>query len=143
MTAWVMDSSVLIEVCAGTVIGQRILSDVVAGAAGNTISMVTPGDADVEVAGVFAALARKGRITAEQADRALAVLASLPLSREMPAELTPSAWRYRHNIRLADAFFAALADRDGSTLATCDAKLAAACGQQGAWPIRLYPTTVT
>ena len=138
-----MDSSALIEVCAGTGTGQRILSDVVAGAAGDTISMVTPGHADVEVAGVFAALARKGRITAEQADKALAVLASLPLGREMPAELTHMAWGYRHNLRLADAFFAALAGRDDSTLATCDAKLASACDQLWQRPVRLYPTTTT
>lgn len=81
----------------------------------------------VEVASALGRLERAGAVGTDDAARALDDAAALP---QRVQSLTPAlvrrAWILRPSLRLADAFYVALAERDGAVLVTTDGRLARA-----------------
>lgn len=89
--------------------------------------VIAPPHQLVEVASALARLERAGAVGADDAARALDDAAALPQRVE---PLTPALVRRAHalraSIRVADAFYVALAERDDAVLLTTDARLARA-----------------
>lgn len=118
-SVWVMDSSAVIELLLGTAAGATVAGHI------GVAELVAPAHVDVEVVGVVGQLARKGIISGAAADQAVAALAGMPLRRVLPVDLIAGAWERRHNLRAADAFFAATSDELDGPVVTLDAGLAA------------------
>ncbi|GGL02518.1 type II toxin-antitoxin system VapC family toxin [Mangrovihabitans endophyticus] len=80
----------------------------------------------VEVFSVMRGLALGGKLTDEQASRAVARLPRLGVETVQVDELLPRMWQMKANISAYDAAYVALAERRGLTLVTADARLARA-----------------
>lgn len=80
----------------------------------------------VEVFSVMRGLALGGRITAEQASRAVDRIMRLGVDTVPVDDLLPRMWQLKANISAYDAAYVALAERHGLTLVTADARLARA-----------------
>jgi predicted nucleic acid-binding protein len=81
-----------------------------------------------------------GALTADEAEDARAVFASLPVHREDVTEIADEAWRVAEELGLAktyDAEFLALARLRGAPLVTADVSCAAAQTGSGSSWIRL------
>jgi predicted nucleic acid-binding protein len=84
-----------------------------------------------EVSNVLLTAERRGRISAADADRALALLLALPIRlRDAPAATVLALGR-RHGLTSYDAAYLALALDAGTPLATRDAALAEAARREG------------
>lgn len=85
---------------------------------------------DIEVAHALRRLALGNRISAVQADEALADLVAARVSRYPHAPLLPRIWELRHNMTAYDAAYVALAEALDAPLITTDAHLARAPGHR-------------
>lgn len=117
----VLDASALVEV----VLALRHRDWVLDHLAGDGVS--APPHQLVEVASALARLERAGVIGPDDAARALDDAAALP---QRVDALTPAlvkrAYALRGSIRVADAFYVALAEREDAVLLTTDGRLARA-----------------
>lgn len=110
----VLDASALIDVL---VFGVGI---------GEPRDIHVPAHFDSEVLSGLGRLARAGVASDQAVARHLTAVADAPFIRHPVTDLLVSAWDLRHNLRLADALYVALAERLGMSLLTTDAGLAAA-----------------
>ncbi|GAB3816281.1 type II toxin-antitoxin system VapC family toxin [Micromonospora zhanjiangensis] len=78
----------------------------------------------VEVFSALRGLALGGKITDEQASRAVGRLTRLGVDTVPVDDLLPRMWQLRAGISAYDAAYVALAERRGLTLVTADARLA-------------------
>ncbi len=80
----------------------------------------------VEVFSVIRGLALGGKLTNEQASRAVSRVTRLGVDTVPVDDLLPRMWQLRANISAYDAAYVALAERLSLTLVTADARLARA-----------------
>lgn len=82
---------------------------------------------------VISALSRqqRGGVSASSVSAAVETFARLPLVQHASAGLVADAWSLRENLRIADAFYVALARELGAALVTSDARLGRAVRQLG------------
>ncbi len=85
-----------------------------------------PAHVDVEVVSALARLARASVITKAAARRALTVFGEAPLTRHDVASLVPDAWGRSAQLRVADAFYVALAASLELSVLTLDVRMARA-----------------
>jgi predicted nucleic acid-binding protein len=90
--------------------------------------LTAPALVDIEVISALRGLARRGRISADRAERALRDLAALPLIRADHSRLALRIWELRDNLSACDAAYVALGESLGTTLLTADERLARAPG---------------
>ncbi|WP_419947370.1 type II toxin-antitoxin system VapC family toxin [Candidatus Poriferisodalis sp.] len=88
-----------------------------------------PAHLDAEVLSAIGRHHRADLLSAEEASLRLGLLQRMPIQRHHLPALLPDAWGYRHNLRLADALYAALADRLGIPILSTDRRLVAAVPQ--------------
>ena len=81
---------------------------------------------DAEVLSAMARLERAGTIDRADADAAVDVLESMPVTRVRHEVLNQRAWQLRDRVRIADGFYVACGELFTSPLLTCDARLARA-----------------
>ena len=117
----VLDASALVEVVLGLQHRDWVLGHLEDG------DVRAPPHQMVEVASALGRLERSGAVGAGDAARALDDAVALP---QRVQALTPAlvrrAWTLRSSLRLADAVYVALAERDGAVLVTTDGRLARA-----------------
>lgn len=114
----VVDASVLVSALVdrgrvGAACTARLASD----------DLAAPSLIDVEVLSAIRGLARAGRITEREGDRATESLRIFPIDRVTHTELIARAWALRHNVSAYDAVYLALAERLGASFVTGDAGL--------------------
>ena len=85
-----------------------------------------PSLVDSEVLSALARLERAGVLTGAEATHALGAWSRVPCQRVPSEFLLQDAWSRRAALRVSDAQYVALADRLGTPLLTCDARLARA-----------------
>jgi predicted nucleic acid-binding protein len=85
--------------------------------------IVVPHLVDVEAVSAVRQLAAAGLVDAHGAAEFLEALGGFQAERVPHAELLQRAWELRHNFTAYDAVYIALAEANGATLLTCDAKL--------------------
>ena len=91
-----------------------------------------PAHAPTEVLRTLRRFEMAGKLTAAQADRAVAEVSLASLRYAGPDEpMLTSMWRLRHNVRLYDAPYVVLAAMHGCPLVTLDQRLAAAARAAG------------
>jgi len=98
---------------------------------------VAPELLDVEVVSALRGLVRGAKLPAEDAARALALLASMPITRASHGRLIARVWSLRDNLTAYDATYVALAESLEATLVTRDARIAAAPGLR--CPVEVLP----
>lgn len=86
-------------------------------------TLIAPELIDLEVYSAFARFERAGSLTAAQVATALAKYESFPLDRVSHRNINETAWQLRGQLRMADAYFAALTQLLGVVLLTTDVKL--------------------
>lgn len=85
-----------------------------------------PAHLDIEVLSALGRLHRAGQLSATQVSRLLEAFKRIIVRRHLLDSLLASAWNYRHNLRLADALYAALSDQLAVPIVTIDRGLVAA-----------------
>lgn len=90
---------------------------------GRSESLIVPHLLDVEVASALRRVTTTKRIDSYVAEQLLTELAVLPAERYPHTPLLSRIWELRQNFTAYDATYVALAERTGSVLYTCDAKL--------------------
>lgn len=118
----VIDASAVVEVVRAAPATDSIREHVLGA------DLVAPAILDLEVLSALRRLERAGEIRAERAAEAVADLASFAARRIPTTVLAEAAWAMRHSLRIADAFYVALARTLGADLVTLDARLAGAPG---------------
>lgn len=83
-----------------------------------------PAHLDAEVLSALGRLQRAGHLDEETVTTLISSLRSAPITRHHLPELLISAWELRHNLRLVDGFYVALAETLDALLITTDASLA-------------------
>lgn len=101
-------------------------------------AVVAPELIDAEVLSALARRERRGETSAEDAARAVRMLARSPITRISHRGLLADAWRRRGNLSLYDALYVALASRLGGRLLTTDRRLASTPGLDV--PVTLLPS---
>jgi predicted nucleic acid-binding protein len=84
----------------------------------------------VEVTNILRRAAARGEISTDVASMALADLLDLRVELFPFAPFAPRVWELRDNVTSYDAWYVALAESIGSSLATLDHRLAQAAGPQ-------------
>lgn len=92
------------------------------------IDGVAPALLDAEVLHAITRYVRRGEMSDERAEQALALLGAADIDRFPIAPLVSDAWALRNNVSSYDAFYIALARSLGCPLITCDRALARAPG---------------
>lgn len=119
MTPVVIDASAGVEILANTARGRRLARLLPTDAVG-----WVPEHFYVEVAGVVRHQTVVARtLTEEGAATVLRRLDRWHLRRAQPGPLITAAWRFRHNMTMADAAYVALAAELGGALLTDDHRL--------------------
>ena len=85
-----------------------------------------PAHLDAEVLSAIGRHHRAGALSADAVSLRLGILQRMPIQRHQLAPLLSDAWNYRKNLRLADALYAALADRLHIPILSTDRRLVAA-----------------
>lgn len=123
----VLDASVLVELVLGTPRGRSLAERI----EDPEVSLHTPHLADVEVAQVLRRYVREGGLEEEAGRAGLEVMSLLDLERHSHEPLLERVWALRANLTAYDAVYVALAEALGTTLLTCDGRLARAPGLRG------------
>jgi predicted nucleic acid-binding protein len=119
VTPVVIDASAGVEILANTAHGRRLARLLPTDAVG-----WVPEHFYVEVAGVVRHQTVVARtLTEEAAATVLGRLERWHLRRAQPGPLITAAWRFRHNMTMADAVYVALAAELGGALLTDDHRL--------------------
>lgn len=119
----VVDASVLVDLVARTedrfsAVRERLRRTV----------MHAPAHLDAEVLSALGRLQRAGVLTLAQVEAALQEFRQAPIARHELSPLLNGAWARRDDLRLADALYVEMADKEGFVLLTTDQRLARA------WP---------
>ena len=120
MQSIVIDASAVVEILRGGSARAAIKAHVV------QADVAAPAILDLEVLSALRRLERAGEIESERASEAVGDLAQLRARRVPVAELAEAAWKLRGSLRIADAFYVALARMLGAQLLTLDSRLAGA-----------------
>ncbi len=113
----VVDASAVVDI----LVGSRRASQLIAAIRDDPL--IAPELIDVEVCSALARLERTSTLTRMQADEAFELFRELPLQRVSHQDLRRDAWRLRHAVRLADAFYLACAIALDTPLLTVDERL--------------------
>jgi predicted nucleic acid-binding protein len=116
----VVDASAMVDALAGTPVGPAVTTRL------RNCTLHAPAHFDAEVVSALGRLQRAGALSARQVGLRLQRLETAPIQRHQLAPLLRGAWRRRHNLRLADALYAQLADDLGAPLVTTDTGLSIA-----------------
>lgn len=114
----VLDTSALVEFLIGA---DELAERVRSAAAGDVLA--APHAVDLEVASALRGLVHGRKLPADEARRALELLAAMGVRRFAHAPLLPRIWELRHNLWPYDAAYVALAETLRTTLVTVDTKL--------------------
>jgi predicted nucleic acid-binding protein len=120
----VLDASALLELLLGTRLGRAVAARI----ADPEVSLHVPHLVDVEVAQALRRYVREGDLDADSAAEAVEDLSALDLERHSHEPLLGRVWALRDNLTAYDAVYVALAEALGTTLVTCDRRLARAPG---------------
>ena len=120
----VLDASAAVDWLLQTPAGQRIEQRIYA----RNDTLHTVHLLDVEFAQVMRRLVRKGTLTPNRAEEAVADLIALRVTRYAHALLLNRIWRLMQNLSAYDAAYVALAEELKAPLITRDQRLAAAHG---------------
>ena len=120
----VLDASAVIELLLGTELGRAVAARVSDPAA----DLSAPHLLDVEVAQALRRYVRDRALTPREAAAALDDLRALDIERHGHEALLDRVWALRDNLTAYDAVYVALAEALGTTLVTCDGKLARSPG---------------
>ncbi len=116
--ALVVDASALIDVIIPTERGDAVAAKI------NGQVLHAPAHVDVEILSALGRLERAGVLPAEQVADLLDLVRRMPLTRHALPGLLGAAWSRRHDTRLTDALYVALAEQLDLPLVTTDARLA-------------------
>jgi len=116
----VVDASALVDVLVGTARAAAV-RERLQGAVWHA-----PAHLDAEVLSALGRLSRAGHLQQAEVDERLALLASMPLHRQLLPPLLPGAWARRIDLRLVDALYVELAAQLQAPLVTTDQRLARA-----------------
>ncbi len=117
----VLDASALVDLLVGSARGEEVHRRLRAAE-----TLAAPELVTVETASALHRLARAGVLTEADADRGLSALAGLPIRAVPHAAVLEAAWALRHAVRIADAFYLAVAKGLDAPLLTTDARLSRA-----------------
>ncbi len=120
----VLDASAVIELLLGTALGREVAERV----SDPAVDLHAPHLLDVEVAQVLRRYVRERWLTPREATAALDDLRALDVERHGHEALLDRVWALRDNMTAYDAVYVALAEALGTTLLTCDRKVAQAPG---------------
>ncbi len=120
----VLDASAVVELLLNTKTG-RVVAERLADPA---IDLHAPHLLDVEVTQVLRRYVRDGTLTPREAAATLVDLRALDIERYGHEALLDRVWALRENLTAYDAVYVALAEALGTTLLTCDRRLARAPG---------------
>jgi predicted nucleic acid-binding protein len=113
----VVDASAVIDILIGSPRSPRLISAI------RDDSLMAPELIDVEVCSALARLERTSILTRDQSNEAFELFMELPLQRISHRDLRGDAWRLRHAVRIADAFYLACAVALDAPLLTMDERL--------------------
>ena len=82
-----------------------------------------PAHLDAEVLSALGRQSRAGTLEEDDVEAMLATLEEAPIERHPVAGLLVGAWSRRHRLRLADALYVELAEREALPLVTTDRRL--------------------
>jgi len=116
----IVDASAMVDLLVGTS-RARFVADRLRGR-----ELHAPSHFDAEVLSAIGRIHRAGHLSARQGKARLERLASAPIERHLLADLVADAWARRHELRLVDGLYAALADSLGFPIVTTDTGFAAA-----------------
>jgi predicted nucleic acid-binding protein len=123
MTAMVVDASSIVDLVRADRRAERT-RERVRGARLHAPDLVT-----LEVVSALSRQQRDG-IPESSVSAAVELFLRLPLVQHASADLVTDAWSLRKNLRIADAFYVALAREIGAALVTSDARLGRAVRQR-------------
>ena len=116
----VLDASAMVDLLLRTPVGEAV---------GQTLRATTlhaPPHFDVEVLSALARLHQAGHLTEAQVEQRLEQLRGAPIERHTAADLIEPAWALRHNVRITDGVYLALAAALDTRVITTDQALARA-----------------
>jgi len=116
----IVDASAMVDLLVGSPVADAVNGRL------RAHELHAPGHFDAEVLSALGRLHRAGHLTDRQATTRLDRLAAAPVQRHALPPLVAGAWRLRHNLRLVDALYVALANRLDGPIVTTDAGMAAA-----------------
>jgi predicted nucleic acid-binding protein len=114
----VIDASAMVDLLLRNPVGDAV------GRAITTTTLHAPPHFDVEVLSALARLQRAGQLSDLDVERRLRQLGIAPIERHTGAGLLEPAWAMRHNVRITDGVYLALADALGTQVLTTDRALA-------------------
>lgn len=113
----VLDTSALVEFLVGA---DHLAEEVRSATVGEVLA--APHAVDLEITAALRGLVRGGKLSADEARRALELLAVMGIRRYDHLPLLPRIWQLRHNMWPYDAAYVALAESLRATLITVDVK---------------------
>ncbi|MBA2559211.1 MAG: type II toxin-antitoxin system VapC family toxin [Propionibacteriales bacterium] len=116
----VVDASALVDVLVGTPHAAAVRARL------DECLWHAPAHLDAEVLSALGRLSRAGHLDIAEVDERLALVGSMPLSRQPLPPLLAGAWGRRGELRLVDALYVELAHQLSAPLITTDRRLARA-----------------
>ena len=116
----VIDASAMVDLLLRTTVGEAVREMLAA------TTLHAPPHFDVEVLSALARLHRAGHLSEPQVERRLEQLRTAPIERHPADDLIEPAWATRHNVRITDGVYLALAATLDTVVATTDQALARA-----------------
>jgi predicted nucleic acid-binding protein len=116
----VIDASAMVDLLLQNPVGETV------GQALAASTLHAPAHFDVEVLSALARLHRAGHLTEAQVEERLEQLHAAPIERHDATDLIQPAWAMRHNVRVTDSIYLALAAALDTRVVTTDRALARA-----------------